>query len=217
MKSLLLAIALSLALPAVCTGDTRKEPQAAPEAAPAAQASTERPTGSLWNPSSRGLVSDRRAHRIGDTITIVVQETTTGSSRANTKTSRNDKVEFGGLSSGLATLNRLLKGFGTSTSGSASGQGQTDRTGSLTTRLTVLVKEVQPNGNLVVEGTREMTINKEKQRVTISGTVRPDDVSADNTVSSVAIANASIQLDGRGPVADRQRKGLLSTLFDWLF
>lgn len=221
MKTSRSAAALAmLAIAATCAAETRKgQDPAAAQAAPVvvAPAPSAPANGSLWGRTSRALASDRRACRVGDTVTIVVQETTTGSSSANTKTSRSDKAAFGGLNSGFSTLNRLLKGFDASTSGSTDGQGQTDRSGKLTTRLTVTVKEVMSDGNLRVEGTREMTINKEKQRVTISGIVRPDDVTADNTVSSVALANATIQLDGRGPVADRQRKGLISTVFGWLF
>ena len=178
---------------------------------------TEQPNGSLWGQSSRSLISDNRAHKVGDTITIVVQETTTGTSSANTKTSRADATAFGGLASGFSTLNRLLQGFNASTSGSTNGQGSTDRTGSLTTQLTVMVKEVKPDGNLMVEGTREMTINKEKQLLTISGVIRPEDVTSSNTVSSVSVANATIKLDGKGTVGSMQRKGLLHTIFGWLF
>ncbi|HSV74831.1 MAG TPA: flagellar basal body L-ring protein FlgH [Chthonomonadales bacterium] len=187
----------------------------APVSSPAATA--ERPTGSLWGRGSRSLIADRRASRVGDVLTILVQETTTAASRAATQTSRDDRTEFAGLSSGFGTLNRLLRPFDVGAAGSTSGQGQTNRSGSLITRISVTVKEVLEGGNLRVEGTREVTINKETQKVTIRGLIRPDDIGPGNTVSSVAVAEASIRYDGRGPVGDRQRKGLLSTVFDWLF
>ena len=204
-------------LPRVATA--QQQPTSSPgeaDAAPAAPA-LERPTGSLWSRSARPLVADRKAAKVGDVLTIIVQETASAASSAATKTSRADKTEFGGLNSGFSTLNRLLKPFDVSASGSTNGQGQTNRSGSLVTKISVTVKEVLEDGNLRVEGTREVTINKEKQKVTIRGIVRPDDIGPGNTVSSVAVADASIQYDGKGPVGDRQRKGLLSTVFDWLF
>lgn len=179
---------------------------------------TERPSGSLWSRSSTSLVRDVRAHRVGDTITILVQETASASSSATTKTSRSDTASFGGFTGTLEALFRpLLKPTGASASLSTDGQGQTNRSGSLSTRLTAIVKEVLPNGNLVIEGTRMVGVNAEKQKVVISGIVRPQDIGPGNTVSSVAIANATIQFDGKGPVGDKQRKGILSTIFGWLF
>ena len=192
-------------------------PPQTPEAAKIA-AETPRPTGSLWQDSGSGsLFQDFRARKVGDTITILVQESATANSQAATKASKSESGNFSGLTSGFGTLNRLLKPFGASTNESQDGQGSTNRTGSLTTRLTAIVKEVLPNGNLVIEATRDVTINAEKQKVTVRGIIRPVDVSAANTVSSIAIADASIKMDGKGPVGDRQKKGILSRIFGWLF
>jgi flagellar L-ring protein FlgH len=177
-------------------------------------ASDRRPTGSLWSGGARSIVEDLRARQVGDLLTIVVQESATASSTATTKSSRADSASFGG---GTGILSRFLKDFGASASGSTSGQGATSRTGSLTTRLTVVVKEILANGNMVIEGTRVVTINKEIQKITLTGTVRPQDVSLDNTISSIQIANAAIQLDGKGTVGDRQKKGIIGRIFDLIF
>jgi flagellar L-ring protein precursor FlgH len=173
-----------------------------------------RPTGSLWSGSSRSWTEDVKAHGVGDTLTILVQETSSASSAASTKASKNESGSFAG---GTGFLKPLLKNFGASSSTSMDGQGQTVRTGSLVTRLTVVVKEVMPNGNLVVEGTRLVGVNNEKQKATISGIVRPQDINPDNTVSSVSVANATIQYDGKGVVGEKQRKGIISTIFGWIF
>jgi Flagellar basal body L-ring protein len=69
----------------------------------------------------------------------------------------------------------------------------------------------------VIEGTRVVTINKENQKILLTGVVRPQDVSPENTVSSIYVANAAIQFDGKGTVGDRQKKGLISRIFDWIF
>lgn len=194
------------------------QPPTPTQTAPAQTAGTvqpaARPTGSLWSRSSRGLTEDVKAHAVGDTLTVVVQETASASSAASTKTSRDDSAAFNG---GTGFLKPLLNNFGASAKTAVNGQGQTVRTGSLITRLTVMVKEVKPNGNLVIEGVRYVGVNSEKQKVTISGTVRPQDINPDNTVSSVSVADAAIQMDGKGVVGDKQRRGLISTLFGWLF
>lgn len=186
-------------------------------AATARTQETDRPSGSLWGKNSRSLIADYRAHRVGDTITVLVQESSSATSQATTKTTRSDSASFDGLNTAFDPLKRLLKPFSVSASNATNGQGQTNRSGSLVTRLTAVIKEVLPNGNLVIEGTRTIGVNAEKQKVVISGIIRPEDVGPDNTVSSIALANASIQYDGKGPVGDRQRKGLISTILGWLF
>jgi len=185
---------------------------------------TPRPTGSLFSTDGGSLFADHRAHKVGDTLTILVQETASASSSASTKTSRNDSVNFGGVTGSLRGLFRplgikrdLLGPFGADAKTASNGQGQTTRAGTLVTQLTAVVKEILPNGNLVIEGSRTVGVNAERQKVVISGVVRPQDIAPDNTVSSVALANASVQYDGKGPVGDKQRRGLLSTLFGWLF
>jgi flagellar L-ring protein FlgH len=173
-----------------------------------------RPTGSLWNKGSRSLTEDVRAHSVGDTITIIVQETASASSTATTKTSKDESADFGG---GTGLLRGLLRDFGLGAKTSMNGQGLTNRSGSLVTKMTAMIKEVLPNGNLVIEGVRTVGVNNEKQKIIISGTVRPQDINPDNTVSSIALANATVQYDGKGPVGERQRKGIISTIFSWLF
>jgi flagellar L-ring protein precursor FlgH len=179
--------------------------------------SSQRPNGSLWSSTSQSITADFRAHRVGDTITIVVQESSTASSTANTKTSKTDSVTFGGLTGRLGSLTKLLNNVGGSDSSSLDGQGQTNRTGSLVTTLTATIKQIMPNGNLMIEGTREVTVNSERQKITLSGTIRPQDIQPNNSVSSIALADAVIKYDGKGPVGDKQHRGLLSRIFGWLF
>lgn len=181
-------------------------------------------TGSLFSPQSGSLFTDVRARKVGDTITILVQESATATSSAATKTSKNDSVSFGGVKGALSGLlqplgvkHSLLGPLDVTTKSSIDGQGQTNRSGSLITKITATVKEVLPNGNLKIEGNRIVGVNQEKQKVVISGVVRPQDVNPDNTVSSIALADMTVQYDGKGPVGDRQRRGLLSTIFGWLF
>lgn len=204
-KSLFAATALTLCLTGTAFAQNLQGGTTQPEA---------RPNGSLFGKNNRTLFEDIKASRVGDTITILVQESASASSSANTKTSKSDSAAFNG---GTGLLGGLLKSFGASANTSSDGQGQTNRSGSLVTRLTVVVKEVLPNGNLMVEGSRIVGVNAEKQKVVISGILRPQDVATDNTASSVSLANATVQYDGKGTVGAHQRRGLITSLFSWIF
>ena len=165
---------------------------------------------------SASLYSDSRAHEMGDVLTITIAENTSAQSSANTKTSHDDSVTgFGGT--GL--FDRIFKSlsFSATQSRAGNGTGQTTRSGTLVTTLSVVVKDVLPNGTLKVEGTRLVGINRETQRVTFSGLVRPEDVGPDNSVSSTRIASVEVRYDGRGIVGDTQRPGILSRIFKFLF
>lgn len=199
-------------------------PSAQSEPTPAVAQPAPRPTGSLWSAKGGSLFTDSRARQAGDVLTIVVQENASASSSAGTKTSRDDSVDFAGVGGSLSGLlqplgikKQLLGPFTVGGKTGTNGQGQTNRSGSLVTTITVTVKEVLPNGNLSIEGTRVVGVNAEKQKVTLSGVIRPQDVTPDNTVSSLHVCNAQIQYDGKGPVGDKQRRGLLTTVFGWLF
>lgn len=187
------------------------------------QSIASRPNGSLWGSSPRVLAADVRAHKVGDTVTILVSETSSASSTATTKTSKDDNMNFGGvpiigsLLKPLGIKGSALNPLAASNKNSSNGTGQTNRSGSLVTKLSAVVKEVLPNGNMLIEGSRIVGVNSEKQKVMISGVVRPQDIQPDNTVSSVSMANAVIQYDGKGTVGDKQHRGILASLFGWLF
>lgn len=162
------------------------------------------------------LFSDARALRVGDPLTVLIVENTSATSTANTKTSRDESVS-GANSTGL--FNRLFKKLNltASTSRSGSGKGETSRTGALTTTLSVTVSEVLSNGTLRIKGTRLVGVNRELQRVTLTGIVRPEDISQDNAITSNLIAQAEIRYDGKGIVGDTQRPGLLTQIFRLIF
>ena len=84
-------------------------------------------------------------------------------------------------------------------------------------RITVQVTEVKPNGNLVISGTQTIKQNKEEQKITVTGEVRPQDISTSNTVLSSYVANARIQVDGKGPIANKQQQGILTQIWNILF
>ena len=165
---------------------------------------------------SSSLYSDSRAHEVGDVLTITIDENTSAQASAGTKTAHDDSVSAFG---GTGLFDKIFKSLSLSATNSRSGNGtgQTTRSGTLQTTLSVIVKEVTPNGTMRVEGSRMVGINKETQHVIFSGLVRPEDVTADNTVSSNHIASVEVHYDGKGIVADTQKQGVLSRLFKFLF
>ncbi|HEX5323485.1 MAG TPA: flagellar basal body L-ring protein FlgH [Capsulimonadaceae bacterium] len=160
------------------------------------------------------LFADTKAHNVGDILTIVVTETATGSSAANTKIAKSDNGSFG---AGVGPLLEWIKLNSLTGSINSSTGNSTDRTDSLSATIAVMVKEVLPNGNLMVEGDRSVGINAETQHITLTGIVRPQDIGANNQVSSQLVSNAQIHFAGKGPVGDTQHYGIITRIFHYLF
>lgn len=182
--------------------------------------------GSLYPKTSRSFIESRTAMRKGDILTIVVNEQLTGALTSSTTATKKDSTAVG--RSEVPFLGDVLKflkipslgvlGNKSSNADSTiSGSGTTTAQNRLNGRAAVTVVEVMPNGNLVVEGKKNLHINKENVTLTITGVVRRDDVRADNTVLSENVADAEIKATGRGVIADRQRRGILTRILDWLF
>ncbi len=179
--------------------------------APAARAAG----GSLWSQAAPGndLLSDHRAKAPGDLLTIIIVE----KAEANQKATSSNKKEAGvSAGPGLGILSFFpqakLKGGDDLTA-----SGNTTRGGSLNAKMTVVVTDVLSGGTLLVEGTQTITVNREQQKIMLRGQVRPEDIARDNTVLSTFVANAEITYLGDGVVGDKQKPGLLSRVFSWLF
>ncbi len=162
--------------------------------------------GSLWTPSARfsDLAADQRSRHVDDIVTIVVQESASSVSTGQTQTSRVSSAQsniaaLGGLTKATGALANLLN-LGSQTS--LNGQGTTSRTTTLTTTVSARVTHVLRNGNLVVEGTKNVAINTENQVITVRGVIRPIDLDTTNTVLSARLAQMEIQVNGKGVVTD---------------
>lgn len=183
-------------------------------AAALSQAQHENP-GSLWQQGTRSPFTDRTARQEGDILTILISEQSAASYIANTQTNKsvnNDVRKALG-----PVLRNLIPNWATGASSSEVGAGATSAQGRLHARMSAIVKQVLPNGNLVIEGTRWVKVNKDTQTFTILGIIRRDDVRSDNTILSEDIAEAEIRVEGKGAIADRQRRGILTRILDWLF
>lgn len=172
--------------------------------------------GSLWNDRTGNPLLDRTARRAGDVITILISEASVGSISAATTAAKSDSSTIDPLRffSWLALIPQALNTGATSTN---DGKGQTNQTGRLTARVSAVIAKVLPNGTMVVEGTRSVTVNKETQTFKLSGVIRRDDIRPDNTILSEKIAEAEIRMEGKGLLNDRQRRGILTRILEWLF
>jgi flagellar L-ring protein precursor FlgH len=162
----------------------------------------------------RNPFADRIARREGDILTIIISESTTGSLGATTTLTKSDTNS---VNQAIPILQGLFSSLSAGATSNVAGTGATTANGSLTAQMTVTVKKVMPNGNLVIEGVRAIRMNKDLQTYRLDGVVRPDDIQPDNTIASSKIADAKITLDGKGAIADRQRRGILTRILDWLF
>ncbi len=186
---------------------------------------------SLWRESAplARLYRDHRAFAVGDLVTVIVIESAEATREASTDVSRDTQVSAGvssflGMPShyGLPDLYRS-GGFsptvGAKTSNSFKGSGATKQRDELKMRVTARVVHVLDDGNLVIEGRRQVKVNDDTQYLYVRGIVRPQDISADNTVSSIALADAQILYGGKGLVASQQRPGWMYRILDavWPF
>lgn len=185
--------------------------------------------GSLFTQSqSRDLFRDLKAYRVGDILTVNISESSTASKQATTNLSRESSLSAGvsalfGFQSEIPHKNGV--GFspssllGSTISSGFKGSGTTSRQEGMTAQISARVVQVLPNGDLVIRGSREISVNFEKQYIILEGVVRPNDISANNTVLSSYIADARIQYTGNGVLTAEQRPGWLSRLIShvWPF
>ncbi len=175
-------------------------------------------TGSTWSNSAQSLFKDRTASKEGDLITIMISEQSVASFTATTNTSKADasNIVQDAIKASLSFLD-VIRPRQTTANSTTAGTGTTTSNGNLRARLTAEVKFVTAAGNLIIEGSRKIVINKDTQLFKLTGLVRRDDILPDNSVLSEKLAQAEIRLEGKGQIADRQRKGLLTQVLDWLF
>ena len=169
---------------------------------------------SLWSNTSTSLYSDDTARLVGDIVTIIVSETTRASTDASTDVSQDVQMDSG---AGTGILGKLFEQFGIQSNDQYTAEGTTDKSGTLITTISAEVMEVLPTGNLYIEARRSIVINEETQMVVLSGVIRPRDISGNNTIVSSKISDAQITYTGRGPIARRQRPGILNKIFNWIF
>ena len=158
----------------------------------------------------RPFTADSKAFRPGDIVTIQIVENASATANADTDLKRSN-------SAGAELHFRSpipIAGATATATGQFDGGGQTARTGQLLATLSVSVRDVLPNGDLLVSGEQLLVINEEQQRINVDGRVRPQDISDTNTVLSNRVADARITYVGEGDLANRQKPGWWHHLLD---
>lgn len=173
--------------------------------------------GSLWKSKGvRGsMYSDKIAAGVGDIVTIVVQEQAQISASKSSSTSKESS-----LSDQLELLIQAstgeLPGMAWNSASEFSGSGQISNTQSAQSRMSVIVIDRLPNGNLIIEGMRKVTMANEVNYAVLRGYIRPMDIRADNSILSSQVADAQIEYVAEGTLTEAQRQGWLNRLYSFL-
>ena len=194
-------------------------PMPSPEVAP-------RQANSLWRPGARQFFKDQRAARTGDILTVNVNLSDKATVQNNTTTSR-DNSETAGLTNFLGlesnAIGKVFNGatpsslVDTSGKSQVQGKGQINRQEQITVNVAALVTQVLPNGNLVIQGRQEIRVNNEIRELLVQGIVRPEDISATNTINHTQMAEARISYGGRGQLTDVQQARWGQQVYDAIF
>ncbi len=181
---------------------------------------------SLWRQGARAFFKDQRAARVGDILTVIIgiddkakfNNTTT---RTRTNTDDADVTNLLGLESHLGRIlpqaisPTSLVSLGSSTN--SKGVGSVDRNEELSLTVAAIITQILPNGNLVIQGRQEVRVNFEVRELLIAGVIRPEDISATNTINHTQIAEARISYGGRGQLTDVQQPRYGQQILDIIY
>ena len=211
----LLALAAVAALSACSTIFPRVEVADTTPPLPVAIVVPAAATGSIFQPVSyRPLFEDFRARLIGDTLTVQIVEKV---SATQTSTSKVDKTgSLAGSISALPGVSPSAFARGTATASSTNafeGKGATVNSNDFSGTITVVVRQVLPNGHLVIAGEKQIGVNENVDVLRFSGQVDPRAIQPGNSVQSAQIANVRLEQRGRGQQSEAQAMGWLSRVF----
>lgn len=167
---------------------------------------------SLWA-DGPALIADQRPSKVGDIVTVLVEEKTKAKDEATTDVT---KKNASSAADGVGVLDFIRK-LGFSTDSSMNGDGSIERTHNLSTTVSCVVTEVLPGGNLRLEGRKDIKTHKDTITLKLEGLLRPLDVGTDNVVDSDKLANVTVSVEGIGTISDIQNPGLLTRLFNAIF
>lgn len=182
---------------------------------------------SLWpGESNRNMLfADNKARYLNDIVTIIISEASAGSNDASTNTSRATNTTANitallGIDTSILKSNANMGSqiaLGGGSNNSMKGSGDTSRSSTMTANIAGRVIKVFENGNMVIEGRRQVTLNAEDQYIVITGIIRPEDVSPENYVHSRHISDARIIYTGMGVINDKSNPGWGTRILDWVW
>ena len=217
-----LTLLISLTLLAGCTSLPNERVKNDPEFMPVEPVEADLDvvvSGSLYQDNyANNLYSDIKAHRIGDIITVSLEESTSANKKSGSSFAKTNSY-------GLSLDPMILPGSGTPLTVSGlgvntaqaskfAGDSDADQSNSLRGSITVNVTRVLNNGNLEIRGEKWLMLNNGEEFVRLKGVIRSEDVRSDNSISSMRVANAQIQYGGTGDFANTQKQGWLTSFFN---
>lgn len=213
MKNIFITLVLCWFAAGCSSVGSLKDPEYAPSEAMIPEAKTT-VDGAIYDPSSNlFLFEDVKARRVGDLITVVLEESINASKSASTEADKESTISLPAptLFGKDNRLNEIVNDI--ESSHEFEGEGESTQENSIEGNITVMVHQVYPNGYLLVKGEKLIELNEGSEVVRISGIVRPTDVTTDNTVLSNQVANAQITYKGKGIVSDSSKPGWLTKFF----
>jgi flagellar L-ring protein FlgH len=177
---------------------------------------------SLWRDDvARPMFADKRAGSVGDILTILIEENSTTSKDASSKSTKKASTDmalkaflYSPGSSGALTKGGEMPAIKWNNENNFDGSGSVGTTEKITARIAVRVIDVLPNRNLIIEGTRQTAFSGETQNVVLRGSVRPEDITANNTIYSYNVADVNISIVSKGATTAAQRRGWLTRTLD---
>jgi flagellar L-ring protein precursor FlgH len=228
MKSMMqITILLSVLIISGCTSTQPKRDPAYSAVRPVQVETQDNYDGAIFDARNNiSLFEDYRARRVGDILTVRLEEQTDAEKETETTVSKSNSNSidnptiFGTTPQfdlpgqlPLANTNDNNLAFSLGSASDFSGEGESDQNNKLSGNISVSVVEVLPNGNMVIRGEKVITINQGNEYIRLSGMISPRDIEADNSISSVRIADAQIAYVGDGPTNDANVMGWLSRFF----
>ena len=165
----------------------------------------------------RSIYSDIKAYKVGDVLTIIVNEKTISSNISDARTSKRNQMNIDNTA-GTGILD-FIPGFGaeSETQNQYQGSGQVTSTGQFTSTMSARIQKILEDGNYLISGARVVDTNGEKQITEITGVVRPRDITPGNTILSSQIADIHIYHKGKGIVEQGHRPGIFTRIINWIF
>lgn len=175
--------------------------------------------------STVDIVSDFKAHSVGDVVTVEVVESINGQSSASTNLSNKRSIQAGvpnlftateslAAHNPLLNLTDMIQG---ASDNSTTGSGDMSAADTFTATISAVVVAVNPSGTLAIRGDRNLRINGEDDTIHLSGVVRSEDIDSNDTVTSQNVADLRLSITGEGQIRDKQGDGLGTRLLDWLW
>ena len=172
--------------------------------------------GTAWGQAS--MFSDPKASKVGDAITVIISESASATNETSMSTDKSNDLQIGSTVPGAGNVLSFIPihALQSNASNAYEGKSATSRSARLNARITVTVTGLKPNGDLIIVGVRTLKINGETEAITLSGSVSPSLIGADNTVPSSSVGDLNIEYTGKGAITQGSRAGILVRLVNWL-